>query len=387
MLHPTLTPAERERYARHLLLPHVGPEGQRALKEARVLLVGAGGLGSPAGLYLAAAGVGTLGIVDDDAVDLSNLQRQVLHGTGDLGRPKVASAADRIREVNPHVEVEPHELRLDSSNALALFERYDVILDGTDNFATRYLVNDAGVLTGKPVVHGAIFRWEGQATVFRTPDGPCYRCLFPTPPEPGTVPSCAEGGVLGVLPGIVGSIQAAETIKLVLGTGEPLVGRLLLFDALRMGFRELKLRRDPDCPVCGESPEIHELMDYDVFCGTSTTEIDESMADETREITATELKERLDRGERITLLDVREQNEWEIGNLGEHGAQLMPLGDLPDRYDELDADRDMVVYCRSGARSDRAIKFLEQHGFSRLRNLKGGILAWSDEVDPAMPKY
>ncbi|HEX2189246.1 MAG TPA: molybdopterin-synthase adenylyltransferase MoeB [Longimicrobiaceae bacterium] len=385
-----LSRGETLRYARHLILPEVGPEGQRKLKAGRVLLVGAGGLGSPVALYLAAAGVGTLGVVDFDVVDATNLQRQVLHGTGDVGRPKLDSARDRIGELNPHVRVEPHPVRLTSDNAREIVREYDVVVDGTDNFPTRYLVNDACVLEGKPNVYGSILRWEGQASVFWAERGPCYRCLFRDPPPPGLVPSCAEGGVLGVLPGIVGTLQAAETLKLLLGAGDTLVGRLLLLDALRMRFRELKLRKDPECPVCGERPTIRELIDYERFCGVpQDKETEEVMADtnEVPEITPTELKARLDRGDRLTIIDVREPHEWEIGNLEEHGARLIPLGQIEERAGEIDPEDEVVLQCRSGARSAKALEALRGKGYSRLWNLKGGILGWSDEVDPSVPKY
>jgi molybdopterin/thiamine biosynthesis adenylyltransferase/rhodanese-related sulfurtransferase len=388
-----LSPEETLRYARHLILPEVGAVGQRRLKEARVLLVGAGGLGSPAALYLAAAGVGTLGIVDFDVVDLTNLQRQVLHGTSRVGQPKLDSARERLGEVNPHVRVEPHPVRLTSGNALEIFREYDLVVDGTDNFPTRYLVNDACVLLGKPNVYGSILRWEGQASVFWGERGPCYRCLFREPPPPGLVPSCAEGGVLGVLPGIVGSIQAAEALKLLLGVGEPMVGRLLLFDALRMRFRELRLRKDPECPVCGEHPNIRELIDYERFCGVaqgapgSANGTAMQNENDVPEITPTELKRRLDRGDRLTIVDVREPHEWEIGNLETYGARLIPLGEVPERAGEIDPEEEIVLQCRSGARSARALRFLRERGYGRLWNLKGGILAWSDEVDPSLPKY
>ncbi|HEV2149344.1 MAG TPA: molybdopterin-synthase adenylyltransferase MoeB [Longimicrobiaceae bacterium] len=385
-----LSGAETLRYARHLILPEVGPAGQRKLKGSRVLLVGAGGLGSPVALYLAAAGVGTLGMVDFDVVDATNLQRQVLHGTSDVGRPKLDSARDRIGAVNPHVRVEPHPVRLTSANAREIVREYDVVVDGTDNFPTRYLVNDACVLEGKPNVYGSILRWEGQASVFWAERGPCYRCLFRDPPPPGLVPSCAEGGVLGVLPGIVGTLQAAETLKLLLGVGEPMVGRLLILDALRMKFRELKLRKDPECPVCGAEPSIRELIDYDRFCGVPQAgPTEEAMANgsDVPEITPTELKERLDRGDRLTIIDVREPHEWEIANLEEHGARLVPLGELPERAGEIDPQEEIVLQCRSGARSAKALQHLREQGYTRLWNLKGGILGWSDDVDPSIPKY
>lgn len=385
---PALSADEHQRYSRHLILPEVGPAGQRRLKAGRVLLVGAGGLGSPAAMYLAAAGVGTLGLVEFDVVDASNLQRQVIHGTSDIGRPKLDSARDRIAEINPHVAVEPHPVRLTSENAREIVRAYDVVIDGTDNFPTRYLVNDACVLERKPYVYGSILRWEGQASVFGAKGGPCYRCLFAEPPPPGMVPNCAEAGVFGVLPGIVGSVQALEALKLLLGTGDTLVGRLLLFDALRMRFREMRLRRDPACPACGDHPTLHELIDYERFCGYeppgATPENDMSG---TPEITPTELKERLDQGDKLTIIDVREPAEWEIGNLEPQGARLIPLGDLPERMDEINPDDEVVLHCRSGARSAQALQLLRVHGYERVLNLKGGILAWSDEVDPTIPKY
>jgi sulfur-carrier protein adenylyltransferase/sulfurtransferase len=384
---PDLSPAETLRYARHLILPEVGPEGQRKLKGARVLMVGAGGLGSPIALYLAAAGVGTLGLVEFDVVDASNLQRQVLHGTSDVGRPKVESARERIQEINPHVRVAPHPVRLTSDNAMEILRGYDVVVDGSDNFPTRYLVNDACVLLGTPYVYGSIFRFEGQVSVFATEGGPCYRCLFAEPPPPGLVPSCAEGGVLGVLPGIVGSLQALETIKLLLGIGDAMVGRLLMFDALRMRFRELKLRRDPACPVCGDDPSVRALIDYDRFCGLPNPGEERTMTDDVPEITVTELKQRLDRGDPVTIVDVREPYEWEIGNLDDYGARLIPLAELEERLDEIDPQEEIVLQCRSGGRSARALKFMRERGYARLLNLKGGILAWSDEVDSSIPKY
>ena len=385
-----LSADESVRYARHLILQDVGPVGQRRLKASRVLVVGAGGLGSPVAMYLAAAGVGTLGIADFDVVDTTNLQRQVIHGTSDVGRPKLDSARDRIAEINPHVRVVPHAERLTSANALEVVGDYDVVVDGTDNFPTRYLLNDACVLLGKPNVYGSILRWEGQASVFWAGHGPCYRCLFAEPPPPGLVPNCAEGGVLGVLPGIVGSIQAAEAVKLLLGAGEPLTGRLLIFDALRMRFREMRLRRDPACPVCGENPSVRALIDYERFCGITPQDPAKGaeMSEGTiPEITPAELKERLDRGERLTVIDVREPFEWDIGNLGSHGARLIPLGELPDRLGEISPDDEVVLHCRSGARSGRALELLREKGYPRLWNLKGGILAWSDQVDPSIPRY
>jgi sulfur-carrier protein adenylyltransferase/sulfurtransferase len=383
---PRLSPEETLRYARHLILPEIGPAGQAKLKASRVLMVGAGGLGSPVALYLAAAGVGTLGLVDHDVVDETNLQRQVLHGTPAVGRLKLDSARERLREINPHVGVEGYPVKLTSENALEILRDYDVVVDGTDNFPTRYLVNDACVLLGKPNVYGSIFRFEGQNSVFWAEKGPCYRCLFAEPPPPGLVPSCAEGGVLGVLPGIIGTIQALETIKLVLGIGDSLLGRLLIFDALRMRFRELRLRKDPECPVCGEHPTIHQLIDYDRFCGIEP-EKENAMDEKVPEMTVGELKERLDRGDRLTLIDVRDPHEWDIGNLGPQGARLIPLGELPQRFGEIDPGEEIVLQCRSGARSARALEFLRAQGYPRLWNLQGGILAWSDQIDPSIPKY
>jgi molybdopterin/thiamine biosynthesis adenylyltransferase/rhodanese-related sulfurtransferase len=358
-------------------------EGQLKLKRARVLLIGTGGLGAPLGLYLAAAGVGHLGLVDFDVVDFSNLQRQVTFSTDDVGKPKTEAAKARLSRLNPTIEIETFETRLTSENALELFRDFDVIVDGTDNFPTRFLVNDACLLLGKPNVYGSIFRFEGQATVFGYPGGPCYRCLYPEPPPPGLVPSCAEGGVLGVLPGIVGSIQAMETIKLILGAGEPLVGRLLLFDALAMRFRELKLRKNPACPLCGENRTITKLIDYEEFCGIRGEEAP-PMTDGIQEITPKDLKARQDRGDDLFILDVREPHEYQICNLK---GKLIPLGELTRRVNELDSSREMVVHCRSGKRSADAIQFLQKAGFKKLWNLKGGVLAWSDEVDPTMPKY
>jgi len=370
------------RYSRHLLLPEVGMEGQLKLKQARVLCVGAGGLGSPLVLYLAAAGVGTLGIVDFDIVDLTNLQRQILHGTDDVGRKKLDSAAESIAAINPNVNVRKFETRLTSANALEIVRQFDVIADGTDNFATRYLVNDACVLAGKPNVYGSIFRFEGQASVFAAKDGPCYRCLYPEPPPPGAVPSCAEGGVLGILPGLVGLIQATETIKLILGAGESLVGRLLLVDALAMRFRELKLRKNPDCPVCGEHPTVTQLIDYEQFCGVRGGENPAAAAPQ--DMMPEELKQRLDAGDELLVLDVREPHEYRICNLG---GYLIPLRDLPWRIDELDASREIVVHCKMGGRSAKAVDFLKQAGFTKVRNLAGGIDAWAERIDPTMPKY
>ena len=376
-----LTREELHRYSRHLILPDVALDGQKRIKAARVLLIGAGGLGSPAALYLAAAGVGTLGIVDYDVVDVTNLQRQVLHGTGAVGQSKLESARERIADLNPNVRVETHETRLTSANALEIMREYDVIVDGTDNFATRYLTNDACVILGKPNVYGSIFRFEGQASIFATPDGPCYRCLFPNPPPPGLVPSCAEGGVLGVLPGIVGTIQATEALKLILGIGDTLVGRLLLIDAMGMRFHTVRVPRDPNCPACG-TREIRELIDYDEYCGTPGGEM--PARSDVPEITPTELAARLDAKEEFDLIDVREPYEWQLGRLPT--ARLIPLGQLPGAMSTLDSTRDIVVYCRSGKRSADATLQLRAAGF-RAVNLAGGILRWSDEIDPSIPKY
>ena len=371
------------RYGRHLIMPEVGVEGQKRLKAARVLLIGTGGLGSPLGMYLAAAGVGTLGLVDFDVVDYSNLQRQIIHGTRDVGRPKLHSARDRIMDSNPHTRVELHEAMLSSENALEIVREYDMVIDGTDNFPTRYLVNDACVLTGKPNVYGSIFRFEGQASVFWAEKGPCYRCLYPEPPPPGMVPSCAEGGVLGILPGIIGTLQANEAVKLIMGIGEPMIGRLLLFDALRMKFRELKLRKDPECPICGENPTVRELIDYEVFCGIPQEP--EPVASVDSDIEPRVLAERLKSGDRPFLLDVRNPEEWAITRL--EGATLIPLPELEQRYPELPVDQEIVVYCRVGGRSAKAAQFLREKGYRNVRNLPGGTLRWSDEIDPTMPKY
>jgi molybdopterin/thiamine biosynthesis adenylyltransferase/rhodanese-related sulfurtransferase/molybdopterin converting factor small subunit len=382
---PDLTNEEIKRYSRHLIMPEVGVEGQRKLKAASVLCIGAGGLGSPVAMYLTAAGVGRLGIVDFDTVDFSNLQRQILHGTPDVGRPKLASARERLQALNPNVNIETYETALSSQNALQLFAPYDVIVDGTDNFPTRYLVNDACVLTGKPNAYGSIFRFEGQASVFATKQGPCYRCLYPEPPPPGLVPSCAEGGVLGVLPGMIGVIQATETVKLILGIGEPLIGRFLIYDALRMRMRELKLRKDPDCPVCGTHPTVTKLIDYEQFCGITPSAPEPAAVNNATEITAVELKQRLDRGERLRIVDVREPNEYQINRIP--GSELIPLGDVPKRYGELNPDEELIVHCKSGVRSAKAADFLRSVGFKRVLNLKGGILDWVDKVDPSQPKY
>jgi adenylyltransferase/sulfurtransferase len=384
---PELTHDEVKRYSRHLIMPEVGAEGQRRLKAARVLCVGAGGLGSPAALYLTAAGVGTVGLVDYDVVDASNLQRQVLFSTSDVGRPKVEAARDRLRGLNPGANIVVHEMPLTSSNALQIFADYDIIVDGADNFPTRYLVNDACVLLGKPNAYGSIFRFDGQASVFATKGGPCYRCLYPEPPPPGLVPSCAEGGVLGVLPGIIGTIQATEAIKLIVAAGDTLIGRLLLFDALKMSFRTLKLQRDPTCPVCGDRPTVKSLIDYEQFCGIAPAAPAAGGVPEF-ETTAEDLKARLDRGDRIWLLDVREKNEYEICRI--EGSTLIPLGELPRRLAEVPqgADApDMVVYCKMGARSAQAVNLLRQKGVTRVQNLQGGILAWIDHVDPSQAKY
>ena len=378
-----LSNEEIARYSRHLIMPEVALDGQKKLKSARVLTIGAGGLGSPLALYLAAAGVGTLGIVDFDVVDESNLQRQIIHGTSDIGRPKMESARDRIMDINPNVHVEPYEEALSSENALEIFNDFDIVVDGTDNFPTRYLVNDACVLLKKPNVYGSIFRFEGQASVFYAEEGPCYRCLYPEPPPPGLVPSCAEGGVLGILPGAIGTIQATETVKLILGIGEPLIGRLLLYDALDMRFREMKLRKDPLCPVCGENPTVTELIDYQEFCGIPQANA-QAAADEVPEISVQELKKKLDNGGGVSVLDVREPHEYEVANIG---ARLIPLGELPERLIELDKDETFAIHCKTGGRSASAVKLLQQAGFENVYNVKGGITAWSEEIDPSVPKY
>jgi sulfur-carrier protein adenylyltransferase/sulfurtransferase len=379
---PPLSNEEVLRYSRHLIMPEVGMEGQQKLKAARVLCIGTGGLGSPLALYLSAAGVGTIGLVDFDVVDFTNLQRQVIHFTSDVGRPKLESAREKIASINPYVNVRTFDTRLTSQNALEIFADFDIIVDGTDNFPTRFLVNDACVFTGKPNVYGSIFRFEGQASVFAAKDGPCYRCLYPEPPPPGLVPSCAEGGVLGILPGLVGLIQATEAIKLILGSGQPLIGRLLLVDALGMKFRELKLRKNPDCVVCGTHPTVTKLIDYEEFCGLRGQE--KPVNTGVPEISVEELKQRLDAKEDLFILDVREPHEYNICNLN---GTLIPLNDLPRRVHELDPSKDMVVHCRSGARSARAVGFLQQAGFTKAKNLAGGILAWADRIDPKVPKY
>jgi adenylyltransferase/sulfurtransferase len=387
---PALTNEEVQRYSRHLIMPEVGVEGQRRLKAARVLCVGAGGLGAPASLYLTAAGVGTLGLVDFDVVDFSNLQRQVLYSTGDVGRPKLTAARERLEGLNPGVDVVVHETPLTSANALDIIRDYDVVVDGADNFPTRYLVNDACVLTGRPNAYGSIFRFDGQASVFGAPGGPCYRCLYPEPPPPGLVPSCAEGGVLGVLPGVVGTIQATEAIKLIIGAGETLVGRLLLFDALHMTFRTLKLQRDPDCPVCGDRPTIRTLIDYEQFCGVkpaAATATAEALPSE-QETTVEDLRASLDAGRPVWILDVREPREFEICRIP--GSTLIPLGELPKRLDELPHGADapeIVVHCKMGGRSAKAVRVLREHGITNARNLKGGILEWIEKIDPTLPRY
>lgn len=376
-----LSHAEMLRYSRHLLLPEVGVSGQRKLKAARVLTVGAGGLGSPLSLYLAAAGVGTIGIVDFDVVDLTNLQRQIVHGTSTLGRPKLDSAEERLNDLNPNVRIERHETRLTSENALEILREYDIVVDGTDNFPTRYLVNDACVLLGKPNVYGSIFRFEGQASLFYAAKGPCYRCLYSEPPPPGLVPSCAEGGVLGVLPGIIGSIQALETIKWIIGAGTSLLGRLVLFDALKLRFRELELRKDPACPICGTNPSIHELIDYEAFCG-----IGAEPAYAGPEITAEELqREMSEKAGGVVLIDVREPHEWDIAHI--EGARLIPLGQLPERLSELDGHAEIVTHCHHGARSMKALEILKGAGFGKVRSLAGGIDAWAERVDPGLARY
>lgn len=383
---PELSPTELHRYARHLSLPHVGVDGQRRLKDARVLCVGAGGLGSPLTLYLAAAGVGTLGLVDADVVDATNLQRQILHGTSDVGRPKLDSAHDRLREVNPHVTVERFETRVTSANALEILEGWDVVVDGTDNFPTRYLVNDACVLLGIPNVYGSIFRWEGQVSVFGTDGGPCYRCLFREPPPPGLVPNCAEGGVLGVLPGIIGSLQALETLKLILGAGDGLVGRLLIFDALGMQWREMALRRNPDCPVCGDHPTQTGLIDYEAFCGVAAdgTPVADASGPAVDEVDPAGVAALLAAPPAPLLLDVREPWEWAVGSLEDRGALHVPLGDLGARVGEVPRDRPVVVYCRAGVRSLKGARILLDAGFTDVRSMRGGLAAWADEVDPSV---
>ncbi len=395
-----LSHEEVQRYSRHLIMPEVGMEGQKKLKAASVLLIGAGGLGSPLAMYLAAAGIGRIGLVDYDVVDYTNLQRQIIHGTKDVGRPKLDSAKDRITDINPHIQVDTYEVPLTSDNALDLFAPYDIIVDGTDNFPTRYLTNDACVLLGKPNVYGSIFRFEGQASVFYAKEGPCYRCIFPEPPPPGLVPSCAEGGVLGVLPGTIGAIQATETVKLILGTGTSLIGRLMLYDALHMEFNEVKLRKNPDCPICGQNPTQTELIDYEQFCGmpahdhslytnneTANGELD--AVNQVNQITPQELNNRLQKGDDLFILDVREPHEWAISNLAPLGAILIPKGQVLGRIAELDPSREIVVQCRSGARSADIIRELRKNGFrnEKLLNLDGGINRWAEEVDRSIPTY
>jgi adenylyltransferase/sulfurtransferase len=379
----SLSLKEIRRYGRHLIMPEVGLQGQAKLKAASVLLVGAGGLGSPTALYLAAAGVGRIGMVDFDSVDSSNLQRQVMYGEGDVGKAKIDVAKQRLLDNNPYIEIETHKTQLTSENALNIISDYDVVVDGTDNFPTRYLVNDACVLLGKPNVYGSIFRFEGQASVFDARRGPCYRCLYPEPPPPGLVPSCAEGGVLGILPGIIGTIQATETVKLIIGQGDPLIGRLLLFDALRMQFKQLRLRKDPNCPICGPNPTVTKLIDYEQFCGIIRREESEAVLD--FEIGPEELKSKIDRGERVVLLDVREPHEYEICRL--EGAKLIPLGQLPERVNQLSLTDEIVAYCHVGSRSGRAVEFMRGLGFGRVRNLQGGIDAWAERIDPSLPRY
>ena len=382
---PELTTDDLSRYSRHLILPEVGMEGQRKLKAARVLCVGTGGLGSPLAFYLAAAGIGTLGLVDFDVVDASNLQRQIIHSTKDIGRKKLDSAAEKLIALNPALNVIKHETMLSSANALDILKDYDIVADGTDNFPTRYLVNDACVLLGKPNAYGSIFRFEGQASVFATEEGPCYRCLYPEPPPPGLVPSCAEGGVLGILPGLVGVIQATEVIKLILGKGSPLIGRLLLVDALGMRFRELKLRKNPECPVCGENPTVKELIDYQQFCGiVPESKEEKAVKNGIPQMSVKELKRRRDAGEDVFLLDVREPYEFQIAQIG---GRLIPQNDVPQRINEIPRDREIVVHCRSGARSQKIAEFLKQSGYVQVVNLAGGILAWSDQIDPKVQKY
>jgi molybdopterin/thiamine biosynthesis adenylyltransferase/rhodanese-related sulfurtransferase/molybdopterin converting factor small subunit len=383
---PELTGDEVRRYSRHLIMPEVGVEGQRKIKAAKVLCVGAGGLGSPAALYLAAAGVGTLGLIDFDTVDFSNLQRQVLYSTDDVGRPKLQAATERLQGLNPNVKIVAHETMLNSTNALEIFKHYDIIVDGADNFPTRYLVNDACVLLGKPNVYGSIFRFDGQVSIFATKNGPCYRCLYPEPPPPGLVPSCAEGGVLGVLPGVVGTIQATEAIKLIIQSGDPLIGRLLLFDALQMRFRALKLQKDRECPVCGDNPTVTKLIDYELFCGITPAvkAADKGTVAPELEATVDDLKERLDSGD-VFLLDVREPREYDIARID--GSTLIPLGELPKRMDELPRGADIIVHCKSGVRSAKAVNLLRENGFDRVQNLKGGILEWIARVDPTLHRY
>lgn len=386
----SLSHEEIRRYSRHLIMPEVGMSGQKKLKAASVLLIGAGGLGSPLAMYLAAAGIGRIGLVDYDTVDYSNLHRQIIHGTKDVGRPKLDSAKETILDINPHVQVDTYEVPLTSANALEIFAPYDIVIDGTDNFPTRYLTNDACVLLGKPNVYGSIFRFEGQASVFHAAEGPCYRCLFPEPPPPGLVPSCAEGGVLGVLPGTIGAIQATEAIKLVLGVGEPLIGRLLLYDATTMTFDEVRLRKNPDCPICGPNPTITELIDYEQFCGMPAHDHSAYVAQANGgipSISPVDLRQRLDNGDDLFILDVREPHEWEISNLEGLGAVLIPKGQILEHLGELDTAREIVVYCQGGGRSADVVGELHRHGFKKLLNLEGGINRWAREVDSTLPVY
>jgi molybdopterin/thiamine biosynthesis adenylyltransferase/rhodanese-related sulfurtransferase len=377
---------EIARYSRHLIMPEVTLDGQKRIKAASVLCIGTGGLGSPIALYLAAAGIGRLGLVDYDIVDFSNLQRQILHGTEDVGRKKLNSARDRIKAINPNVQVDLHDMMFRSENAMQLVQDYDIVIDGTDNFPTRYLSNDVCVLTKKPNIYGSIFRFDGQCTVFAPHlGGPCYRCMFPEPPPPGMVPSCAEGGVLGVLPGMIGVMQAIEAIKLIIGIGDSLIGRLVSFDALKLRFKEFKIRKDPGCPICGDHPTIHELIDYDQFCGIPQADAEAAKELEVPTITATELKTRIDRKEKFVLVDVREPFEYDISRIP--GSKLIPLGELPARLSELDSADDIVLHCKVGGRSAKALRILQEAGFRKLNNLQGGITAWSDEVDPSTPKY
>ena len=377
---------EIARYSRHLIMPEVTLDGQKRIKAASVLCLGAGGLGSPIALYLAAAGIGRMGLIDYDIVDFSNLQRQILHGTDDVGRKKLNSAKDRIKAVNPNVQVDLHDTMFRSDNAMQLVQDYDIVIDGTDNFPTRYLSNDVCVLLKKPNIYGSIFRFDGQCTVFAPHlGGPCYRCMFPEPPPPGMVPSCAEGGVLGVLPGMIGVMQAIEAIKLIIGIGDSLIGRLVSFDALQMRFKEFKIRKDPNCPICGEHPTIHELIDYDQFCGIPQADAETAKEMDVPTITATELKTRIDRQDKFVLIDVREPFEFEISRIP--GSKLIPLGELPARLSELDSADDIVLHCKMGGRSAKALRILQEAGFRKLNNLQGGITAWSDDVDPSVPKY
>ena len=388
----TLSNEEVERYSRHLIMPEVGMAGQKKLKAASVLLIGAGGLGSPLALYLTAAGIGRIGLVDYDVVDYTNLQRQIIHGTKDVGRPKLESAKESMLAINPFVQVDTYEVALTSANALEILAPYDIIIDGTDNFPTRYLTNDACVLLGKPNVYGSIFRFEGQLSVFYAKEGPCYRCLFPEPPPPGSVPSCAEGGVLGILPGTIGAMQATEAIKLILGIGDSMIGRLVLYDALNMEVTEVKLRKNPNCPVCGENPTVTELIDYEQFCGApahdrSPYTAEEIDLNEVRQITPVQLKERLDAGDDLLILDVRQRHEWEISNLEPLGAKLIPQSEVMSHIDEFDQNQEIVVQCRSGVRSANVIMIMQQFGFKNLWNLDGGINRWAQEVDPSLPVY